>query len=129
MNYHDIDLSNDPTALLDLLHIGNDDTTSRPTNTSNDPNTLLNRLHIDNNNNNNNNSTSRSTGISSPSNVSSRSNCPTFNGATLTCDCGETVLRLDNRVPRATIECCCDDCYARLEHCARLGGPALEHGK
>ena len=119
MNYHDIDLSNDPTALLDLLHIGNDDTTSRPTNTSNDPKTLLNRLHIDNNNSD----------ISNANNMPSRSNTPTFNGATLTCDCGETVLRFDNRVPRATIECCCDDCYARLEHCARLGGPALEHGK
>ena len=123
MNYHDIDLSNDPTAILNLLHIGNNNnSTSRPTNTSNDdPPTLLNRLHIDNNNS--------TPSVSCTSIMSSRSNSPTFNGATLTCDCGDTVLRFDNRVPRATIECCCDDCYARLEYCARLGGPVLEHGK
>jgi hypothetical protein len=50
-------------------------------------------------------------------------------GATLTCNCGETVLRFDTQTPRAVVECCCDDCYARLEYCARLGGPALERGE
>lgn len=49
--------------------------------------------------------------------------------ATLTCNCGETVIRFDTKTPRATVECCCDDCHARLSYCAKLGGPALEHGE
>ena len=49
-------------------------------------------------------------------------------GATLTCNCGDTILRFDTRTPRAVVECCCDDCHARLQYCAKLGGPALEHG-
>ena len=88
MNYHYIELSNDPAHILNLLHIR-----------------------------------------SSTSEISdmSTSTSPTI-GATLTCNCGETILRFDTRTPRAVVECCCDDCHARLQYCAKLGGPALEHG-
>ena len=93
MNYHYIELSNDPAHILNLLHISTDTSTSR---------------------------------ISSTSEMET-STSPQI-GATLTCNCGETILRFDTRTPRAVVECCCDDCHARLQYCAKLGGPALEHG-
>ena len=122
MDYHNVELSNDPIQLIHLLHITTDNRRRRSSasieTTSSDID--IRNIDISNIDITNNNSNSENDDMST-------STSPTI-GATLTCNCGGTVLRFDTRVPRAVTECCCDDCYDRLQYCARLGGPALERG-
>mmetsp|Transcript_11942 Transcript_11942/g.17293 ORF Transcript_11942/g.17293 Transcript_11942/m.17293 type:complete len:251 (+) Transcript_11942:214-966(+) len=48
--------------------------------------------------------------------------------ATLSCKCGKVIIQFPTAKPRCTTECCCDDCFERLNFLFKQGGPSIEHG-
>ena len=45
--------------------------------------------------------------------------------ATITCQCGKVCIEFPTTKPRCTQECCCNDCFARIDYLHKQGGPTM----
>jgi hypothetical protein len=49
--------------------------------------------------------------------------------ASITCRCGKVKLQFPSTCPRVSTECCCNSCFARVQHLQYLGGPSVVGSK